>query len=748
MVTKVLEGVETLNKQTNKQTNKQSKPINIKKNKAGISLIVLVITIIVIIILAAAVILTLTNNNPINNANQASFVNDLDSFKSELDMYKASEYAKRIGDFEQTSLEGDEISLTFDGQTPEEAGSQTMYTAIPSLKGVSKYAGQFAIEDGKLVYMGTDEQKIDWASSAGVENRVAGEPKVVAFVTGDDVIEPGTDIIYTVRVTSTVTFTMTSDLISKIKVTDATTGVELATQPGIELGEVTGTDTEKQFSVKVLTGILPYGEYNLQILEGIATNTENIANQPYTDVNGFEITDQTPPETPEISATPTEYTSGNVVVTIDYKNADVKLYSFTGNVGDWQTYTSALTISTNNTTVYAMGKDSSENETGIVTKTIANIDRVAPTVAFGTNGVTDETQVSTTITVSDNKELNISTLQYVWDTQNVMNPSTGWTTFTNAGTVSKTGDGTYYLWVKASDSAGNNVVIISNSFSIGESIEIVSTIQTEHKTFAGATTGFDYNNPVIPAGFVAVNTTAASWNNLGVDYNNGLVIQDANGNQFVWVPVDASVPYAKWCTTHISYTSTSNDTLPTGVTSESTQIDTYKGFYIARFEAGNASSTVVSKKNMAVWNNINYTNAKSTAESMYTSVKLKSGLVTGTMWDTTMKWVQNSGKSVTDSRTWGNHVDSTSPANVSGFGAVQATGYSNNWEAKNIYDLAGNVREWTNEIYGSDRIDRGSHYGGSGVTIPVSYRSARRCYWYQPYFRLSRSALYSVVNCY
>ncbi|MEG0873336.1 MAG: hypothetical protein RSG48_05235, partial [Clostridia bacterium] len=53
---------------------------------AGISLIVLVITIIVIIILAAAVILTLNKNNPMKNANKASFQNDLDTFKSDLSL--------------------------------------------------------------------------------------------------------------------------------------------------------------------------------------------------------------------------------------------------------------------------------------------------------------------------------------------------------------------------------------------------------------------------------------------------------------------------------------------------------------------------------------------------------------------------------------------------------------------------------------------------------------------------------------
>ncbi|MEG2236004.1 MAG: hypothetical protein RR144_06205, partial [Clostridia bacterium] len=53
---------------------KNSKKENINnKNKAGISLIILVVTIIVIIILVGTVILSLTNNNPINEANEATF---------------------------------------------------------------------------------------------------------------------------------------------------------------------------------------------------------------------------------------------------------------------------------------------------------------------------------------------------------------------------------------------------------------------------------------------------------------------------------------------------------------------------------------------------------------------------------------------------------------------------------------------------------------------------------------------------
>ncbi len=50
------------------------------KEQRGISLIVLVITIIVIIILAGAVILSLNQNNPIESANKAVFLSDVEKF--------------------------------------------------------------------------------------------------------------------------------------------------------------------------------------------------------------------------------------------------------------------------------------------------------------------------------------------------------------------------------------------------------------------------------------------------------------------------------------------------------------------------------------------------------------------------------------------------------------------------------------------------------------------------------------------
>ena len=67
------------------------------------------------------------------------------------------------------------------------------------------------------------------------------------------------------------------------------------------------------------------------------------------------------------------------------------------------------------------------------------------------------------------------------------------------------------------------------------------TKMDSNKTINGQTTG-TANNPIIPKGFYPVNTEKAKWtfdstNNKVTDVDEGLVIMDEKGNQFVWVPV-------------------------------------------------------------------------------------------------------------------------------------------------------------------------------------------------------------------
>ena len=81
-------------------------------DKSGISLIVLVITIVVIIILAVAVILSIANNNPIENAKEARFKSDVKTMQEELELLKASNYAKNNGASYNDPTTGNQIGLS------------------------------------------------------------------------------------------------------------------------------------------------------------------------------------------------------------------------------------------------------------------------------------------------------------------------------------------------------------------------------------------------------------------------------------------------------------------------------------------------------------------------------------------------------------------------------------------------------------------------------------------------------------
>ena len=229
----------------------------------------------------------------------------------------------------------------------------------------------------------------------------------------------------------------------------------------------------------------------------------------------------------------------------------------------------------------------------------------------------------------------------------------------------------------------------------------------------------------------------------GFDYvtgtkDTGLVIKDQDTeNEFVWVPATEST-YAK-DTSFDGNPPTGDDTLPNGITDEIADVVKYGGFYIGRYEAGvpkgetstsNKTGIPVSKKDATVWTNINYTNAKASAESMISNEYVQTGLLTGKAWDTTCHWIEDSLKSINasaslkDSRYYGNYKNSLSPANENS-GTKRTAGFSENWKVKNIYDLAGNVWEWTSEAFGSNFIFRGGSYGVnlSGLgDHPVSYR--------------------------
>ena len=245
-----------------------------------------------------------------------------------------------------------------------------------------------------------------------------------------------------------------------------------------------------------------------------------------------------------------------------------------------------------------------------------------------------------------------------------------------------------------------------------------------------------YNKPYVPEGFSYIEGTV----------DEGYVVADSIGNEFVWVPVDGvNVKYERWCKDGISY---DDINLNLQENEESTIISNIindmGGFYIGRYEIGVPDVTseigynidtiggsekkipsVKKGKEIFTLDNVSY-NIKATYISQNDAM---STLLLGTAYDTTMRWLKQSGYNVEgDSSLYGNYSDE------SGNGSLKLSGSNENWKMNNIYDLAGNIAELTiDEIYvnkdnnvrinEAEFIVRGGSYKDKGNEVSVSSRN-------------------------
>ena len=100
-----------------------------------------------------------------------------------------------------------------------------------------------------------------------------------------------------------------------------------------------------------------------------------------------------------------------------------------------------------------------------------------------------------------------------------------------------------------------------------------------------------------------------------------------------------------------------------------------------------------------------------------------STLCYGVQWDSALNFVSDATHKIKDSRSWGNYRNSTGAAatNSGSSNMNYTTGRNEAWKAKNIYDLAGNVNEWTMESYSSyNRGSRGGHYYNNGAAYSAA----------------------------
>ena len=267
----------------------------------------------------------------------------------------------------------------------------------------------------------------------------------------------------------------------------------------------------------------------------------------------------------------------------------------------------------------------------------------------------------------------------------------------------------------------------------------------------------------IPEGFYYVGGTKAEGiviSDSPEDENKGTsheIAQNMKGNQFVWISVEddsAFKTYEGYYNGELGLMlSACSEPYANGYASEQSEYDAMvanvlenNGFYVGRYEAGTTNSArssasgitdeVLVQQGKYVYNYVGWSNSDDMTNELGGAVELSksfasqkryssvtSSLIYGAQWDAIMNFIDpaySTGSCAEDSfvrdskdKGW---YDQSGPT---------ITGSNANYAAKNIYDLGGNVAEWTMEARNDNsRVYRGGYYGVSGLGGPASGRSS------------------------
>ena len=256
-----------------------------------------------------------------------------------------------------------------------------------------------------------------------------------------------------------------------------------------------------------------------------------------------------------------------------------------------------------------------------------------------------------------------------------------------------------------------------------ESVELPSAAAGEKAAEKSIYTDANGDTAYIPAEFMV------SANEDEQTINTGLVVIGPDGSEFVWIPTTVTSLEVREFGSYFSGGSISDYHDEIGLESYQemvASVEKYGGFYIGRYEASKgdnglpASKRVTEDERGQIWVQFSPQDTTVACQNLYADNDTVQGFFPwGINWDTTLQWLVDSGGKLisdikADSTSWGNYSNDSFSDGARG-------NYTGAWEeakANNLYDLAGNNWEWTQERCGSNYVMRGGGYNLMGGACP------------------------------
>ncbi len=461
--------------------------------KKGISLIVLIITIIVIIILAGAVILNLSKNNPIDSAKKAKFLNDVDTFKSDLSLYELGKMSNTNGNYDAKLLNADKSGSYENGakQKNEEIKIDDIITSMEN----TNYPDKLEVISGELVYVGDSQKESSWCDGV-IESK--------DFKIDATVVPTEASLDLTVNLTGAFVDVSKIDYY-RIYISDTS-----GSYPETYIKEI--KEKSSTVSYSITEGIEANKTYYIKV----EVKMDNLADVRQKEIKVVSTVDSVVPNAAQISMS--NY-SNNLIITpiavtlsdndggsginktgskyiidkisTNYTETDVAwntatAFSATDYVGNVATL--ALEVPTDGEYyLHVLAVDSANNKKSSTSGKII-VDTTVPNEANITiPGTTTTSSVQATVTMSDNTNgsgLDLNNCKYIYstvstpygDTEEIWNTAEVFTSATQTITVTSSTNEVYYLHVLLVDNAGNRREVLSSGVTTNTDIPVAPVI--------------------------------------------------------------------------------------------------------------------------------------------------------------------------------------------------------------------------------------------------------------------------------